>query len=68
MKKTPALLALEAPITRLLQAQFGASVPTMMEHNTEQHCFLMKDAGQPLREVLKQKFDTNLVCKMIDQA
>ncbi len=67
LKKTPALLALEAPITRILQARFHAFVPIIIAHNTEQHCFLMKDAGRSLREILKLKFDTDLFCKAIHQ-
>src|SRR5690606_29027590 len=67
LKHTPALLALEASIIQILHDQFYASVPTVIAHNTELNCFLMKDAGRPLRDILKQKFDTELLCKAIDQ-
>ena len=67
LKHTPALLALEAPIIHILHTQFHASVPIIIAHNTELNCFLMKDAGQPLRKILKKKFDTNLYCQAIDQ-
>lgn len=67
LKHTPALLALEAVIIGVLQDQFHASVPTVIAHNTELNCFLMKDAGRSLRDILKQKFDTKLLCKTIDQ-
>jgi hypothetical protein len=67
LKHTPALLALEAIITQILYDQFGASVPEVIAHNTELNCFLMKDAGRPLRGILKKQFDATLLCKAIDQ-
>ena len=67
LKHTPKLLALEAPITQILQEQFHASVPKIIAHSAALDCFLMKDAGRPLREALKKKFDAKLLCKAIDQ-
>ncbi len=67
LKQTPALLALEASIIQILHDQFQARVPTIIAHNVELNCFLMKDAGRPLREILKQKFDVALLCKTIEQ-
>ena len=67
LKQTPASLALEAPIIQLLRTYFHASVPIVIAHNPELHCFLMQDAGCSLREILKQHFDTGLFCKAIDQ-
>ena len=67
LKHTPALLALESPIIQILHTQFHAAVPTIIAHNPELHCFLMKDAGQPLREILKKQFDVDLYCKAFDQ-
>jgi len=67
LKHTPKLLALEANITQILHDQFHASVPEVIAHNAELNCFLMKDAGKPLREMLKKKFDAELLCKAIDQ-
>lgn len=67
LKQTPASLALEAPIIQLLRTHFHASVPIVIAHNPELHCFLMQDAGCSLREILKQHFDTGLFCKAIDQ-
>ena len=67
LKHTPALLALEAPITQLLHDQFHAAVPEVIAHNAKLHCFLMKDAGESLRAVLKKQFDVDLLCKAIDQ-
>ena len=67
LKHTPKLLALEPTITQILHDQFYASVPEVIAHHAELHCFLMKDSGRPLREILKKQFDAALLCKAIDQ-
>jgi Phosphotransferase enzyme family len=67
LKTTPARIALEPKIIQILHDQFHASVPTVIAHNTELNCFLMKDAGKPLREILKNKFDEALLSKAIEQ-
>lgn len=67
LKHTPELLALEAPIIQILRDQFHAPVAKIIAHNDELNCFLMKDAGTSLREILKQKFDEALLYKAIDQ-
>lgn len=67
LKRTPKKLALEATIIKILHEQFHASVPTIIAHNTELNCFLMKDSGKSLRSILKQNFDTTLLCKAINQ-
>jgi energy-coupling factor transporter ATP-binding protein EcfA2 len=67
LKHTPKLLALEAPITQILHDQFRAPVPEIIAHNAALDCFLIKDAGKPLREILKENFDITLLLKAIDQ-
>lgn len=67
LKQTPDQLALEAEITQILHERFHASVPEVIANNPSLHCFLMKDAGTPLREILKKQFDVALLCKAIDQ-
>src|SRR5580704_6517271 len=67
LKHTPKLLALEASITQILHDQFHASVPEVIAFNAELNCFLMKDAGRPLREILKKRCDVDLLCQAIDQ-
>lgn len=67
LKHTPKLLALEAVIIQILHDQFHASVPEIIAHNVELDCFLMKDAGQPLRKILKEQFNEALLCKAINQ-
>ncbi|MBA2657233.1 MAG: aminoglycoside phosphotransferase family protein [Tatlockia sp.] len=67
LKHTPEHLGLEAAIIQLLRDQFNASVPIVIAQNTELNCFLMKDAGQSLRTILKQEFNTELLCKAVEQ-
>lgn len=67
LKHTPNLLALEANIIQILHDQFHVSVPEVIAHNAELNCFLMKDAGRSMREILKEQFDVPLFCKAIDQ-
>lgn len=55
LKHTPELLALEASIIQILHDQFHVFVPEIIARNDELNCFLMKDAGRPLREILKKK-------------
>lgn len=66
LKHTPELLGLEAMITDVLHDNFHASVPKVIAHNSKLNCFLMKDAGRPMREILKKQFDTALLCRAID--
>jgi RimJ/RimL family protein N-acetyltransferase len=67
LKHTPRLLALEPAIIQFLHDQFQVNVPEVIAHNDELNCFLMKDAGKPLRQFLKQQFDVALFSKAIDQ-
>jgi hypothetical protein len=67
LKNTPALLALEAPITQILHDEFHAAVPKVIAHNAELNCFLMKDAGNSLRGILKIEFNATLLRKAIEQ-
>lgn len=67
LKKTPPAIALEAKISQVLHDLFDASTPTIIASNAKLNCFLMKDAGLSLREILKKTFDKELVCRAIDQ-
>lgn len=67
LKHTPPLLALEAAITQILHDSFCAAVPQVIAHHTELDCFLMKDAGRPLRDMLKKQFDAALLSQAINQ-
>lgn len=67
LKHVPQLLALEPIIIHALHDQFQAAVPEVIAHHTKLNCFLMKDAGSPLRKVMKHQFNAELFCKAIDQ-
>jgi hypothetical protein len=67
LKQTPPSLFLEPKIMQILAAQYHASVPFVIESNEELHCFLMKDAGQTLREYLKADFQVDVLCQAIKQ-
>ena len=66
LKQTPELIALEATITKILRDQFHAPVPEIIASNSELDCFLMRDAGHPLRAILKKQFNETLLCKAVD--
>src|SRR3990167_10684070 len=66
LKQTPRLIALEATITKILHDQFHAPVPEIIASNPKLDCFLMKDAGNPLRPILKKQFNVELLCKATD--
>lgn len=67
LKQTPELIALEANINQILHDRFHASVPEVIANNAELNCFMMKDAGRPLREILKNNFDADLLCRAINE-
>ncbi len=67
LKHMPELFALEPTIIKILHDQFHARVPITIGQNDELNCFLMKDAGRPLREILKKKFEVELFCRAIEQ-
>lgn len=65
LKQTPPALSLEPAVTKLLYDQLHASVPVVIASHQAHHCFLMEDAGNPLRETLKLHFDAGLLCQAI---
>lgn len=65
LKQVPSALSLEADVIQMLQVTCAAPVPSVVANNPNEHCFLMKDAGIPLREFFKQGFDVNIFVKAI---
>ena len=61
---TPAF-AIEATLTLFLKALFPASILEIIDHNENLHCFLMRDAGTPLRDSLKTHYDTHRACEAL---
>ena len=66
LKHTPHLLALEADILRMLR-DHSCPVAQVIAQNAKLDSFLMKDAGRPLREILKKQFHAELFCNAIHQ-
>lgn len=67
LKETAPSLALEPKVFRLLTEKFHARVPDVIAINDDLHCFLSKDAGIPLRPVLKAEFRPDLLCRAIKE-
>ena len=69
LKQTPPdiFLSSEPKVIKIMLEQFHASVPIVVATNDDLHCFIMKDAGHPLRLTLKEKFDPDLLCQAIKQ-
>ena len=65
LKKVPAALSREPQVIDLLQKTCAAPVPKLIANNPQEHCFLMQDAGIPLREFFKQEFNAELFIKII---
>lgn len=67
LKQSPPAISVEPKIIQILASQFQANVPFVIAINDDHHCFLMKDAGQSLREYLNSDFQPNLLCQAIKQ-
>lgn len=67
LKQTPPLLFLEPKIMHLLIHLMQESVPIVIGSNDDLCCFLMKDAGLPLRSYLKSTFQPELLGQAISQ-
>lgn len=67
LKQMPASISLEPKVMQLLAAQCKACVPEVVAINEDLHCFLMKDAGETLREYLKTNFQPDLLNRAITE-
>jgi len=65
LKTTPGALFLETKIIDLLDKNFDASVPQIIAKNTEQNCFLMRDAGMRLFDYFKNHFQSDILIKIV---
>lgn len=65
LKQVPPGLSLEPQVIHLLRENCGASVPVLIAHNPQAHCFLMQDAGISLREYFKQGFNAEVLTTAI---
>lgn len=62
LKQMPEKISMEPDVIKLLKEKFNAEVPEVIAQNDELNCFLMKDAGRPLRLKLKETFDDEYLC------
>ncbi|MDA0911331.1 MAG: GNAT family protein [Proteobacteria bacterium] len=67
LKWAPEMFSKEPKIIRFLDEHTNASLPQIIAENSKLNCFLMKNAGQTLRETLNKKFSEELVLKTIKQ-
>lgn len=67
LKWAPEMFSKEPKIIRFLDEHTNASVPQIIAENSKLNCFLMKNAGQTLRETLNKKFSEELLLKTIKQ-
>lgn len=65
LKQVPQGLSAEPQVINFLREKCGASVPLLIANNTQTHCFLMQDAGIPLRKYFKQGFNAELLITAI---
>lgn len=65
LKETPEALSIEPKIIRLISERYHGRVPLIIDSNEDLNCFLMKDAGTPLRDFLKDNFQVELLCQSI---
>ncbi|HQS83923.1 MAG: hypothetical protein B7Y25_03480 [Alphaproteobacteria bacterium 16-39-46] len=55
----------EPIVVQFIRDHISKKVPDMVASNHELSCFLMKDAGVPLRDILNEKFNSKLFCQAI---
>ena len=60
-----ATFAIEPKILQFIHENFSTAVTEMIVMNEQLSCFLMKDAGQVLRDIQKQNFQTQLFCNAL---
>ena len=65
LKQMAAPFAIEPKILQFIHENFSTAVTEMIVMNEQLSCFLMKDAGQVLRDIQKQNFQTQLFCNAL---
>ncbi len=64
LKKMPRSLAVESVIINILR-QYTNSIPIILESNPQLDCFLMQDAGTPLRPYLTNNFQPAILLEAV---
>jgi len=65
LKQMAAPFAIEPKILQFIHENFSTAVTEMIVMNEQLSCFLMKDAGQVLRDIQKQNFQIQLFCNAL---
>ena len=65
LKCMAAPFAIEAKCIKFLNLEFKKRVPQIIAYEESLNCFLMLDAGQPLRHILKQGYQETLACSAL---
>lgn len=65
LKSMAQTFAYEAEVLGFLNTLRIEGIPTLIAANDQTFCFLMKDAGIPLRHILKQKWDGTFGCRAL---
>ena len=65
LKQMAAPFAIEPKILQFIHENFSTAVTEMIVMNEQLSCFLMKDAGQVIRDIQKQNFQTQLFCNAL---
>lgn len=66
LKQVSLPFTIEGKLIKYLAQQFSDALPHVITLNKDLRCFLMTDAGIPLRSILKNKYQTDLACKALD--
>ena len=65
LKQMAAPFVIEPKILQFMHENFSTAVTEVIAMNEKLSCFLMKDAGQVLRDVQKKNFQTQLFCNAL---
>ena len=65
LKQMAAPFVIEPKILQFMHENFSTAITEVIAMNEQQSCFLMKDAGQVLRDIQKQNFQTQLFCNAL---
>jgi len=66
LKQMSLPFSVEAKLVTYLAKQFSALLPEVIAINEVLNCFLMRDAGVSLRDILKTEYKMQLACKALD--
>ena len=65
LKQMAPLFAIEGRLLMYLSAHVTSPVPQVLAIDEDMGCFLMLDAGRPLRELFQNQYQTSLACEAL---